>query len=86
MKSLYNIGDTVIVKSRYDEGCSQSSYRFVFLPNMIEYYGGKSLTILGVSYRGKNFNNQVEDDGYCYTLKEDECNHWWSSSMFEPEF
>ncbi len=87
MNPLYKEGDTVLIKSQYDKGCVSTSYRFIFMNHVLNRYGGKVCTILRRIYAGKNNNdNQIQDDGYCYFIKEDMCEYLWSSSMFEAEF
>lgn len=85
MEPLYKVGDTVLVKSEYDEECDEFSYRYIFVDDMLEECGGEIYTIRWATFNGKNLNeDQIPDDGYLYCL---EGNTWsWASSMFEPEF
>lgn len=85
-KPLYKIGDKVLVKSKYDKGCTSSSYRFSFVSYMLSNFGGnvyKIKEIVRYDYYQRDF--AIPDDGYQYQL--DKCeNYKFSSSMFEPEF
>lgn len=86
MDPLYKVGDIVLIKSAYDPGCTNRSYRFSFTNDMLYAYGGKICEIVEVKKPMLNMEFLVSDDGYLYHLREDNGNFCWASSMFEPEF
>lgn len=86
MKALYKPGDRVLIKSKYDKGAKENSYRFVFVENMLETFGGHICTISEVSDFEYRDSYQVMDDNHKYYIKEDNSRYSWASSMFEPEF
>lgn len=87
MKQLYKVGDSVLVKDKYDPGYNEYGYTYCFTQDMLIQYGGKVCTISMVQYdpnlRGPG---RIPDDDYLYYLEEDNAEWSWASSMFEPEF
>ena len=74
MEPLYEIGDLVLIKSKYDPGKNTYDYPCVFTNEMITECGGKLLKVNNVK-----FNHAVHD--YIYRL---EGNYWsWVESMFD---
>lgn len=86
MDPLYKVGDTVLIKSTYDPGCTFFFYRFSFTDSMLHAYGGKVCEIVEVKKPLLNGISIVPDDGYLYRLREDNGKFCWASSMFESEF
>lgn len=87
MKPLYKVGDSVLIKSKYDHKLGAMNYRFGFTSEMKEQFGGTVCTILDMKEIGVEYvRRQVSDDGYLYHIKEDNRCWSWASSMFEPEF
>lgn len=84
MEPLYNVGDTVLIKSKYDPGKNCYDYRFSFVDEMLDNFGGNFCTICKKKLVRKVDAEIIPDDGYLYTLKGNDWN--WASSMFEPEF
>lgn len=87
MEPKYKIGDKVKIKSRYDDGCDENSYKFTFTTSMLADFGGRVVTI---NYIDAKFNSRlvdcpVPDDGYLYRF-DDGWQFYWASSMFEEEF
>lgn len=80
---LYNVGDKVIIKSKYDTGCCDSDYPLFFATEMLENYGGKTVTISSV-HRLTNthiLSAKLCKEPYYYHIKEDS-NWMWDASMF----
>lgn len=86
MNPLYKVGDIVLVKSTYDPGCTNKSYRFKFTSEMLRRCGGKvyEITSVGKSVIPNDFG--ISDDGYLYRLDGNANYFYWVFSMFEPEF
>lgn len=83
MKPKYKVGDIVTVKKVRER--NPGDYRFSFIDEMVESYGGKSLKIVSVNNEEivdtRFISGIVPDDGYKYKL---EGNTWnWASSMFK---
>lgn len=86
MKSLFKVGDKVIVRRIYHPRSGPKDYPFEFIPEMIAYYGGKIVTInrvIPLIGRGdlrhckhyvEPFKYKIENDPYCFS---------WSAAMFE---
>lgn len=85
MDPLYKVGDQVIVKDKYDNGCNSSSYKFYFTGSMKRDFGGKVCTIKSIR-ESVPVRREIPDDGYLYHLVEDNNLYNWASSMFESEF
>jgi hypothetical protein len=87
MAQLHKVGDIVLIKNKYDPGCDGSDYAYYFSEDMLTEYGGVVCTISKAEHH-YNFENvdKIPDDGYLYSLKEDNDGWLWASSMFEPEF
>ena len=86
MESLYKVGDEVLIKSVYDPGCTEESYRFGFVAEMLNRYGGKVYKIIFVRKSAIPKDFDIPDDGYIYGLDGNAIRFYWASSMFEPEF
>lgn len=86
MNPLYKVGDTVLIKSAYDPGCTSRSYRFSFTLKMLQLYGGKIYKITSIQRSADKDHDGVPDDGYLYELEGKANRFYWASSMFEPEF
>lgn len=88
----YKVGDKVLIKSKYDPGCTEIHYPFLFTIGMLKRYGGKIMTIRSVEgpinyVRKIPVNKSLKltpDDFYKYRLTEDVCGCSWSSAMFSP--
>lgn len=84
-RALYKVGDKVLVKSKWDNSYNGDNYRFGFVNNMRERFGGKVCTIVSRTPVDSRFYG-IKDDSFQYTLKEDRHVFAWASSMFESEF
>lgn len=74
MEPLYEIGDLVLIKSKYDPDKNSWDYLCGFTNEMITNYEDKLLKVKNVK-----FNHIVND--YIYTL---EGNYWsWTKDMFQ---
>lgn len=78
---LYKVGDKVKVKKRIGES---EDYRYGFVDEMDEPYGGKIVTIISVKPLSIRGLYHYPDDGYKYQIVEDRQKYNWASSMFEP--
>lgn len=81
---LYNVGDKVIIKSKYDPGCCDGDYGLFFTDTMLKKYGGRTVIISSVrpmdqEYIGKR---KLYTEPYIYNIVEDS-GYWnWDASMF----
>ena len=78
MEAKFNIGDKVRVLPRTG---NPNDYRSGYMECMLDYVG-KVFTIAAVE-PSDDSNTSIPDDGYSYTLKEDEMDWSWDSSMLE---
>lgn len=75
MNPKYQVGDQVLIKSKYDPGKTESDYAAYLNSNMLSQYGGTIQTIEQVNYNSnKNY--------YYFYLKN--CMWVWSEDMFDP--
>lgn len=86
MDPLYKVGDTVLIKSVYDPGCTNRSYKFSFAAEMLNKCGGKVYEIIYVRKSTITKDFDIPDDGYMYCLNGNASRFYWASSMFESEF
>lgn len=85
-KSLYKVGDVVVVKDQYDSEYGMFDYPGVFTPEMLKQYGGKKVTIAKVEptifdYKYRKFYKE----GYQYKIKEDSGAWNWCAGMFKDK-
>lgn len=84
MKEL-EVGDKVLIKSKYDPGCNDESYNACFTDYMLEQFGGKIAIITNkrfAEYSSEN-KNRIPDDDFTYELDIDNGDCIWRSSMFD---
>lgn len=85
-KSLYELGDRVIIKDKFDEDCDSDSYPYTFTPYMLSTYGGYTAVIIGITYSTEDHTRKMFVEPYYYTLK---CGGTiissiaWHASMFK---
>lgn len=86
IKSLYQIGDKIIIKKEYDSGCNCKNYPYGFSLCMLKKYGGK----IGVIKNIRNSHPDVElckmfIEPFYYEIEIDGmiCPEVFSASMFE---
>lgn len=84
MKSIYKVGDEVLIKSKLDDNCTPYDYPFSFLKDMIDIYGGKICKIKEVFSTQYFKYTKLYEEPYGYLL--DNNSFHWSSAMFEKEF
>ena len=85
-KSLYEIGDRVIIKDRLDEGCNSEDYPFNFTPHMLSTYGGYTAVITSVNYTPQDHIKKMFIEPFYYTIKyggRDISSIRWTASMFK---
>lgn len=80
MEPLYKVGDKVLVITRTEE---PRKYRFTFADVMTN-YTGRVVTITSVKIPHTADVRVIPDDGYRYTILEDDGRFVWASSMFCP--
>lgn len=81
---LYNVGDRVIIKSKYDPGCSDGDYGLFFTERMLREYGGQTVTISSVRPMNREYigKRKLYTEPYIYDIVEDS-GYWnWDASMF----
>ena len=81
---LYNVGDRVIIKSKYDPGCSDGDYGLFFTKDMLKKYGGQTVTISSVRPMNREYigKRKLYTEPYIYDILED-FGYWnWDASMF----
>lgn len=83
-KSLYKVGDRVIVKDKLDEGCDSGSYPYNFTSDMYSTFGGLPLEISKVIYSTSDHTKKMFVEPFYYTLKQGEraLPFIWHASMF----
>lgn len=81
---LYNVGDEVLVKSKYDPGCSSEDYGVLFTNDMLKRYGGRTVTISSVRPMNQEFigKRKLYTEPYTYDIVEDSGYYNWDASMF----
>lgn len=79
--SKYNIGDKVVIRSKYHSNSKASDYCCSFVSSMLE-LGGKTVTIKSINkLNSPRMQYKHYYEPYSYNVLE---NHWvWSSEMFE---
>ena len=82
MDSIYKKGDKVLVKSVYDQGCRQWDYTCTFMPDMLEHFGGKIVTIDTVNPLSRSSDAKLNRESIKYQIKEDRHMYNWSAEMF----
>lgn len=75
MKPKYQVGDQVLIKSKYDPGKTEGDYAANFNSNMLSQYGGTLQIIEQVYYSNRG-------NYYYFYLKD--CIWIWSEDMFDP--
>lgn len=78
-ETKFNIGDKVRVLPRTGK---PDDYRSTYVNNMLD-CEGKIFTISAIELNNMDPDASIPDDGYSYTLKEDEMSWSWDSSMLE---
>ena len=88
LKSLYQVGDKIIIKKEYDSGCNSEDYPYGFPLCMLKKYGGK----VGVIKNIRNSHPDVESckmfiEPFYYEIEIDgtKCPEVFSASMFEDK-
>lgn len=84
---LYNVGDRVIIKSKYDPGCSDGDYGLFFTKDMLKKYGGQTVTISSVRPMNREYigKRKLYTEPYIYDILED-FGYWnWDASMFSDK-
>ena len=84
MKSIYKVGDEVLVKSKCDDNCKGCDYPFTFTEEMLHIYGGTICKIKEVFTVPHFKDRKLYEESYGYVLDNNSFN--WSSVMFEKEF
>lgn len=79
--SLYNVGDIVTVKDKYDDGYSGCDYPHGFTPWMLEKFGGKNVTITCVESTTLGQGKKGHVENYCYYIQGSKLT--WCASMFK---
>lgn len=85
-KSLYEIGDRVIIKDKLDEGCNSEDYPLNFTSHMLSTYGGCTAVISSVRYTPQGHTKKMFIEPFYYTIKYGGRNIssiWWTASMFK---
>ena len=85
-KSLYEIGDKVIIKDKLDEGYNSEDYPFNFTPRMLSTYGGYTAVIASVKYSPQDHTKKMFIEPFYYTIKcggSEISSIRWTASMFK---
>lgn len=84
MKSIYKVGDEVLIKSKWDDNYNGYDYPFTFTEEMLHIHGGKICKIKEVFPSRYFKERKCYEESYGYFL--DGSMFRWSSAMFEKEF
>lgn len=84
---LFQVGDKVTIKNKYDSGCNSADYPLSFVKERIENYGGKTVTIAEVHRLtdSKMLSAKLCKEPYYYSIEEDYSRWNWDASMFVSE-